>query len=859
MLSLVLRGFMQRKLRVLLTGIAIALGVALMAGTYVLTDTINKSFAGIFSAANRGHDVVITPTQKLGSETRSQTSPITDQMLTQVRATPGVAEAAGSIFTPCTFLDVHGKRLTTGGAPAFVASESPKRFESFKAVHGRFPVNAGEVAIDEATAKRHNLKLGQQMIVAGSAPAKRYTIVGITRFGGGESFGGAGAAILTPTEAQRVVGLPGHFDQIDVAAQPGVTANDLRNRIRAALPETVEVRTGAQQAAKDTSDLESNLSFIRTFLLVFAYVSLVVGAFIIFNTFSITVAQRAREFGLLRTLGASRRQVMQSVIYEGLLLGVGGAVLGLLGGIALAPALNALFKAFGADLPHNGTVIETRTVVVSLLVGIAVTLLAGLAPAMRATRVPPLAAMREGVEIPPRVLNRRMVLIRFALGVALLIGLRVLLGGGAAITVLAIAFAIRVVAMIRRLRRGGRPRRYRVVPALARAIGLLVSWRGITGQLARENSIRQPGRTMITAAALTVGLALVAFVAVLADGTKATIDRAVSRSFAGNLIVENSQAGNNEQGIPALVAPALRQVHGVASVTPIAFTLGRLRGSSSNVSITAIDPSTFERVYRVEWKRGSNATLLALGTDGTILTKGYADSKHLKVGQTISVLTPTDRRVALTVRGIASDNARLLGNLTINLALARSAFGQRDDALDFVSYAQGADNAQVQPAVNRLLATAFPQARSRTAAQFKADQAGQINTLLALIYVLLALSVIVSLFGIVNTLILSIYERTRELGMLRAIGTSRKQVRQMIRYESVITALIGGVFGLVIGVVGAVIVTTLTLSDSGFVQSFPVGTLAILLVVAALAGLLAAQLPARRAARLDMLQALASE
>jgi putative ABC transport system permease protein len=264
-------------------------------------------------------------------------------------------------------------------------------------------------------------------------------------------------------------------------------------------------------------------------------------------------------------------------------------------------------------------------------------------------------------------------------------------------------------------------------------------------------------------------------------------------------------------------------------------------------------------VYRVEWKHGSNATLLGLGSDGTLVTKGFAESKHLKVGQTISVLTPSDRRVALTVRGIVSDNARLLGNLTISLSLARSAFGQRDDALDFVSYAPGATNAQVQPAVNRLLASEFPQARSRTAAQFKQDQSNQINTLLALIYVLLALSVIVSLFGIVNTLILSIYERTRELGMLRAIGTSRRQIRQMIRYESVITALIGGVFGLVIGVVGAVLVTTLLLSGSGYVQSFPVGTLVILLFVAALAGLLAAQLPARRAARLDVLGALASE
>ncbi|MCW3068109.1 MAG: transporter permease [Solirubrobacterales bacterium] len=861
MLPLVLRGFMQRKVRVVLTAIAIALGVALMAGTYILTDTINKSFASIFSVANRGNDVVISPTQNLGRETRSQTSPITDQMLAKVRATPGVSEAAGSIFTPGTFLDVHGKRLTNGGAPAFVASESPKRFESFKPVQGHLPLGPDEVAIDEQTAKRHTLKLGQQMIVAGSAPAKRYTIVGITRFGGGESFGGAGAAILTPTEAQRVVGLPGHFDQIEVAAESNpahpVSANELRGRIRAALPATVDVRTGAQQAAKDTSDLESNLGFLRTFLLVFAYVALVVGAFIIFNTFSITVAQRTREFGLLRTLGASRRQIMQSVVYEGLLLGVVGAVLGLLGGLVLAPALNELFKAFGAELPHNGTVVETRTIVVSLLVGTVVTLLAGLPPALRATRVPPLAAMREGVEIPPRVLSARGLIVRLAIVLVIAVLLAALIGGSVAVSV--VFAALWVGRLSARYRRGARPRRYRVVPALARGIGALVSWRGITGQLARENSIRQPGRTIITAAALTVGLALVAFVAVLADGTKATINQAVSRSFAGNLIVENSQSGNNEQGIPAVVAPALRRVPGVAGVAPIAFTEGRLKGSSSNVRITAIEPSTFGQVYRVEWKKGSNATLLGLGKDGTILTKSYADSKHLKVGQTISVLTPTDKHIALTVRGIASDNARLLGDLTITLPLAREAFGQRDDALNFVAYSQGASNAQVQPAVNRLLAASFPQTRSRTAAQFKQDQASQINTLLALIYVLLALSVIVSLFGIVNTLILSIYERTRELGMLRAIGTSRRQIRQMIRYESVITALIGGVFGLVIGVVGALLVTTLALSDSGYVQSIPVGTLAILLVVAALAGLLAAQLPARRAARLDMLQALASE
>jgi putative ABC transport system permease protein len=857
MLALVLRGFLQRKLRVLLTAIAIALGVALMAGTYVLTDTINHSFAGIFQTANRGTDVAVTPSEALGRQVHSQVSPITEAMLTRVRAVPGVQEAVGGIFTPGTFLDVHGKRLTTGGAPAFVASELPRRFEAFSPISGHFATDAQQVAIDQATAERANLKVGEQMQIAGSAPAKRYTIVGIVKFAGSHSFGGAGAAILIPREAQRVLGEQGRYDQLSVAAEPGVTATQLRQRIRAVLPRTVAVRTGAQQAAKQTSDIESNLGFLRTFLLIFAYVALVVGAFIIFNTFSITVAQRTREFGLLRTLGASRRQIMRAVVFEGALLGVGGSLLGLLGGIALAPGLDALFKSFGADLPDSGTVIQTRTIVVSLLVGTIVTLLAGTMPALRATRVPPIAALREGVEIPHARLTGVGVLGRGLAAAALAVGIGVAFGSGAVFVVLFVALAVYVASLLARLVRGGGPARHRVVPALARVVGVLVSWRGVTGRLARENAIRQPGRTMVTAAALTVGLALVTFVAVLADGTKASIDQAVSRSFAGDLIVENSQVGG-EQGIPALLAPALRRVPGVASATPIAFTVARLHGSSSNASVTAVDPTSFAQVYRIEWERGSAATLRSLGEAGTILTKGYASNHHLRIGQTISVLTPSERRVRLTVRGIAADKTRLLGDITIPLALARVAFGQRDDALDFVSYAPGASNAQVQPAVDRLLAAQFPQAKSRTADQFKEDQAKQIDTLLTLIYVLLALSVIVSLFGIVNTLILSIYERTRELGMMRAIGTARRQVRQMIRYESIITALIGGVFGIVIGVVGALI-ASFALSGSGFVLSIPLGTLAILLLVSALAGVIAAQAPARRAARLDMLQALAGD
>jgi putative ABC transport system permease protein len=861
MLALVLRGFAQRKLRVALTAIAIVLGVALMAGTYILTDTINGSFASIFQTANKGHDVVVSPAEILGRKVRSEVSPVTQSMLETVRRTPGVAEVAGGIFTPGTLLDTHRKRLTAHGAPAFIAATVPLRFESFKPVRGTFPRSASQVAIDETTAKRGGLHIGDQMIVAGTGATGHYTIVGILQFGGGESFGGAGAALLIPSEAQRLLGETGRYDQLDVAAGPGVTPAELRERIRAELPSIVAVRTGAEEAKKNTSDIESNLGFLRTFLLIFAYVALVVGAFIIFNTFSITVAQRTREFGLLRTLGASRGQLLRSVVYEGLLLGVLGGALGLLAGIGMAPALNGLFKTLlGAELPDSGTVVESRTVIVSLLVGTVVTLLAGLPPALRATRVPPIAAMREGVPIPPRPLpTRRVLVLRFVLALIVVLVLSATIGKGVGI-VLFVFWAIRAARLIARLRRGGeRPeKRYRVVPALGHAIGSLVRWRGITGRLAEENSIRQPGRTMVTAMALTVGLALVAFVAVLASGFKATIDHSVDQSFGGNLILENTQS-SEEQGIPHAVAAAARGVPGVANVAAVAFTVGRLKGKQDNQAVTAVEPESFAKEYRLEWKHGSNATLLSIGENGAITTEEFAKEHHLRIGSRFSLLTPTGRHVTVALRGTIHENAGLLKGVTISRTLASNAFGQREDALDFVGYAPGASDAEVQPAVDRLLNTQFPQTRSRTAAQFKQDLAGQITTLLNLIYVLLALSVIVSLFGIVNTLILSIYERTKELGMMRAIGTSRRQVRQMIRYESVITALIGGVLGILVGVVGAVLVTTLTLSGSGYRQAIPLGTLAILLVVAGFAGVLAAQLPARRAAKLDLLSALTSE
>jgi putative ABC transport system permease protein len=866
--KLVLRGFAQRKVRALLTGIAIALGVALMAGTYILTDTINHAFGEVFAASYKNKAVVVTPKEALGRGTRSQASLIDEATLARVRAVAGVAAVSGGVQTRATLLTTAGKRLTSGGAPSLISALQPPRFESFTAAKGHLPRGEDEVAIDQSTAEREHLKLGQQIVIAGRAPARTYTLSGIAKFAGSESFGGTSVALLNPRQAQYVANKQGQYDSINVATGAGVTPEELAARVRAALPSTLTVRTGAQEAANETAELEEDLGGLRTFLLIFAYVALVVGAFIIFNTFSITVAQRTREFGLLRTLGASRGQIMRSVVEEGVLLGVGGAVLGLFGGIGLAPALDGLFKTLGADLPDNGTVLEARTVIVSLVVGILVTVIAGFFPALRSMRVPPVAAMREGVTIPPRSLpTRRTLILRFAIGLIAVLALGGLLGHGVGL-VLVVIWVARAARLGARLRREGErpPRRYRVVPALAGAIGLLVSWRGITGRLARENSVRQPGRTLVTALALTVGLGLVAFISVFAASTKATIDNAVHRSFAGNLIIDNTQSGGGT--IPGVVAPAIRQIHGVGQVTAVSFTKGTVRDLSKSGTpvieedgrMTAIEPESFGKMYKVKWEHGSAATLASLEQRGTIISKKFAKAHHLTVGGRLSVLTPSSQTVTLTVTGIIDEEVLgLLSNLTISRALAQSAFGQREDGVDFVTYAAGANESATRSSIDALLRRNFPQTHSQTAAEYTHEVSNSVNKLLVLVYVLLALSVIVSLFGIVNTLILSIYERTRELGMMRAIGTSRRQIRQLIRYESMITALIGGVLGLIVGVVGAVLVTELALSGAGYVLSIPVGTLILLLVAAAVAGLLAAQLPARRAAKLDVLGALASE
>jgi putative ABC transport system permease protein len=845
MLKLSLKGFGSRKVRVALTVVAVALGVALISGTYVLTDTINASFDKIFVTANKGTDVAISAKDAVGGTTQDQVvSSIPASFLDQVKAVPGVAKAVGSVDSSGALFKANGDRIGGQGAPTQIFSDTPPPFNPFEYVTGRGPRADDEVGLLQATADSNGIKVGDRFAVVGaSGPKQQMTVVGLANFGGA-AVGGFVAVTTTLPEAQKLGGQPNAYDQILVAAAPGVTPTELRARILKIAPPTVVVRTGQQQADKSSSDIRSQLGFLRTALLAFAGISLFVGAFIIFNTFSITVAQRMREFALLRTLGATRRQVMGQVLFEGLLIGVIGSVVGFLLGLGLAVGLRELFKAFGADLPASGLVIEARTIIVALLVGTIVTLISGLAPAIRATRVPPVAALREGAVLPPSRGSRFVTpsgIVVAALGVAALaLGLSgtggvLLVGVGAAAVFLGVALLSP-----------------KLVGPLTAVVGKPLP--GLMGRLARENAMRQPGRTAVTASALMIGVTLVAFVSIFASGAKATINAAVDTAGKpGTLIVQNTDGFSP---IPPQLAVGLQRVAGVTAVSPVSFTTSKVTGVSGKSSVSAVAPN-LPSVFTTTWKQGSDAVIRNLGADGVVVTKSYADSNHLKVGSRLEVLTPVGKRLSLTVRGIADDNSGLLGDLTISQQLARSAFGQTQDALDFVGV-RPADETRVKRTIDAGLKASFPIAEAKTLDEFKAQQAGQINGLLALIYVLLSLSVIVSLFGIVNTLVLSIYERTREIGMLRAIGTSRVQIKQMIRYEAVITSLIGAVIGVVLGTLIAIAIS-IQLSDNGFKLSIPVIQLVVLLVLGAIAGVLAAILPARRAAKLNVLEALAYE
>jgi putative ABC transport system permease protein len=855
MIGVALKGLGGRKLRSALTMFAIILGVAMVSGTYVLTDTIDKAFSGIFQESYANTDVVVSgKTADISFEgDTTEPPPIPEATLDKVRALPDVEAATGSVVdqTNTKLLTKKGKAVNTGGAPSFGFGIDPaeQRFNPLKLVEGTWAQAPGEVVLDSAAADEEGYKIGDTVKIATLKPVEKFKVVGLAHYGDVESLGTATFAVFTIPEAQRLLEREGQLDAISVAAKDGVTPVQLQSELRDALGSSVTVRTGDQQASKDLESVEFT-KFIRYFLLSFAGIALFVGAFVIFNTFSITVAQRTREFATLRTIGASRRQLMQSVVLEALVIGFVASLIGLFAGLGLAVGLNALFKALNADLPTQGTVFATRTIVISMLIGTVVTLLAGVFPALRATRVPPIAAVREGATLPKSRFSPFVPYLAIAIitiGIAAL-GLAMFKDElGTAQRLLAIAGGVLAlftgVAM--------------VSSHLVKPLASILGWPaqrvgGAAGRLAKENSMRNPGRTASTAAALMIGVALVTFIAVLANGMKASNRGAIEDQVKADYVV-TAQDGFSPF-VPG-AADALANSPDAELVTSVRAELGKVAGSSQYV--TGIKPDDIDEAYVFEWEDGSNAVLAHLGRNGAIVAKDFADQKNLEVGDTVRLLTPSTATADLVVRGIYKPPPffPLLGNVSISQAGFDSLYERPRNSFVFVNTAN--DNAATTAALDKAVAD-FPDAKVQTRGAWIDAQDKDFNQFLLLLYVLLALSVVVSVFGMINTLVLTVFERTRELGMLRAVGMTRRQVRRMVRHESVITALIGAALGLPLGVFLAALVTR-ALSQFEVKFSIPGGQLAIFALVAIIVGIVAAIVPARRAAKLNVLRALQYE
>jgi putative ABC transport system permease protein len=846
-----LKGLLGRKVRAVLTALAIVLGVAMVSGSFVLTDTISKAFDSVFSSSYEHTDAVVSG-KKLVDYSSSGNATVSQALLQQIRRQPYVAAAAGAIAdmngdsTRAKLIGKDGKAIDHSGAPTFGfgVDTSQPRFNALKLESGRWAAAADEVVIDPETANNEHFALGDTIGVAANGPVQKFHIVGIAKYGDVESLGGATFAVFTIPEARRLMHVDG-YTAIQVAAKDGLSQDELAGRLQRLVPGTAQVKTADEQASADKKGIAGFLTFIRGFLLGFGGIALFVGAFVIFNTLSITVAQRTRELATLRTLGATRRQVLRSVILESAALGVLASVVGLFSGFGLAKGLSSLFGALGLSLPEAAPVYATRTFVVSLLLGIVVTVVAGLVPAVRATRIAPIAAARGG--LPQKVRSRRATIIGAGLLIvaALLLAYAVTgnrLGSGGSL----LALAAGTLALIC----GTAGVASRLVTLLARVLGWPSRrFGGAAGRIASENAVRNPQRTAATAAALMIGIALASFVAVLGRGVHDSMNNAIDKQFPASWIVTSK---NGWSGFPTAAGDAAAKAPGVAHATSIRGDRGLI--GNTQVNVNGVDPATVRGLYDFGWKRGSSdATLAQLAGGGAIVKQSFAQKNHLELGEQFVLLGSSGRPVSLHVAGFyeAPRIAELLGGVVISQDAFATAFPRPQNAFTLL------DGSPTRAGLAKTLA-AFPDTKVQTHSEFVKNATSFMSSLLNLVYVLLALSVIVSLFGMVNTLVLSVWERTREIGMLRAVGMSRRQTRRMVRHESIVTALIGAGLGLPVGIVLAYAVTH-ALARFGVEFELSAMSLARFALVAISAGTLAAIAPARRAAKLNVLKALQYE
>ena len=831
------RSMLVHRLRLVLTGLAIALGVAFTSGTFVFSSTLSSSLDSLFAQASTGTDVQVTHVTPGGPTiTGSPAQPVAASVITEIRRVPGVAAADGQVSAQAVLLGRNGKALPGPSFGVALSWPADTPFQSaFSDRAGQPPTGPGQVMIDRASARRGHFAPGDTIGIAVAGRAVPFTITGITGYGSADSIGGGSMAIVSLGTAQQLFGKTGVYDRIVVKALPGVSATLLRDRVAAMLPPGLEAVTAASASASAAQQINSQLGILRDFFLGFAGIALFVGAFVIWNTFSIMVGQRTRELALTRALGAGAGQVFRPVLAEAIIVAAVASVAGAALGLLLAKGLAALLTSFGLSLPISGLSLPVAELAVAVGVGIAMTVVASLAPAYRATRVAPIQALRDPAPEPSRFSRPRLTggLVLTAAGVAALVAGATGAGGIAVTATGAASCFIGITALA--------PLTVRPLASLTAAPLVRLPGRaGRIGLLARGNAIRSPKRTSATAAALMIGLAVITGTSVLVSSARATIGQQINAASRTQFYV---QATNGATGLSPQLAGTLARQPGVQAVTEVRQTNATVAGAT-NRTVDGVDPAAIGQFTNLRVTAGQ---VSALHAPNTIMVSGTG----WKLGDTIRVQFGGYGVYPLRVAGVFANIGPLSGYLVSNATLAADS-GVRTDSVDLVR-ASGSARRSIQAAL-----AGYPGAQLLDQSGYIANQTATLNSLLTLVTAMLILAIVIALLGVVNTLALSIAERTREIGLLRAIGMQRSQLRQLVAAESMIISVIGALLGIILGLgLGIGLAAALTRSAQAAV-AIPIGQLVIYILATGAAGVLAGIGPARRAARLDMLTAIAA-
>ncbi|MFF2652587.1 ABC transporter permease [Streptomyces sp. NPDC058045] len=832
------------------TFLAVLLGVSFLTGTLVMGDTLRAGFDTLFGNATSGTDAVVRSAATITTpgETQGVRQPVPTSLLSRIERVPGVAAAAPAVQGAGQLVGADGKPVGGQGPPTLAGNWiDDARLNPYRLAEGHPPRHHGEVVVNRGAAAAGHLRLGDTTTLRTPDPV-RVTIVGLATFGGEDGMAQTTFTGMTRADAERYLAPePGRAATLQVRATHGTGQRELVDALKPVLPRGVEAITG-EAAAQENTDMISGrfLTLFTTLLLVFSGVALLVATFSIHNTFAIVVAQRTRENALLRAVGASRRQVTAATLTEASAVALIASAAGLAGGVAVAAGLRALFPAIGFPFPDGPLVISALSLLLPLAVGVLVCLGSALLPALRAGRTAPLAALRETTTDPSGTSRTRTAagaLLLAAAAACTLTGVWALpsvwIAGTGAVLALAGFVVLGPVAAAWTLRALGGP---------------LDRLRGTTGALARRNALRQPKRTAATAGALMIGVAVVTLFTVFGASLKATMDQTVDRSFAGDLAVSAPSFGAGGSGLSPALAPALDRQPQVDTAVGLGRGVAEVDGQGRALTVT--DPVALSRALDLGPVRGS---LGGLGTDGLAVAASEAAAQHLTPGST-TVLTFTDgSRHTFTVRAVYG-SSELAGDYLITRQAWTPHRIQDSDTLVAVTLRSGVGAAEGKAAVQKV-ARAYGNPEVQTRGEYAESSAGGIDMMLTLVYALLALAVLIALLGIANTLTLSVHERTRELGLLRAVGQTRAQLRAMVRWESVLVAAFGTAGGLVLGgFLGWVLVRASdSTSDSAFAFALPPLQLAVVAVAGPVAGVLAGLRPARRAARLDVLRAVATE